>query len=94
RHVIEPRFTPILVTVADMITDVYQPVVGQSALVDKQFLRLQEAIGKEIDYQEELLEVLGMMDVLFAALTKKKASSLEENKSNGLTKILEQDMSH
>ncbi|KGL75169.1 U3 small nucleolar RNA-associated protein 15, partial [Tinamus guttatus] len=93
RHVIEPRFTPILVTVADMITDIYQPVVGQSALVDKQFLRLQEAIRKEIDYQEELLEVLGMMDALFATLTKKKASSLEENRSNGLTKTLENDMS-
>ncbi|NWI08369.1 UTP15 protein, partial [Crypturellus soui] len=94
RRVIEPRFTPILVTVADMITDIYQPVVGQSALVDKQFLKLQEAIGKEIDYQEELLEVLGMMDALFATLIKKKASSLEENKSNGLTKTVEQDMSH
>uniref|UniRef100_A0A8C5TMQ6 U3 small nucleolar RNA-associated protein 15 homolog n=1 Tax=Malurus cyaneus samueli TaxID=2593467 RepID=A0A8C5TMQ6_9PASS len=71
-RVIEPRFTPVLVTVADMITDIYQPVVGQSAIVDKQFLKLQEAIGKEIDYQEELLEVLGMMDTLFATFTKKR----------------------
>lgn len=62
-------------------TDIYQPVVGQSALVDKQFLRLQEAIGREIDYQEELLEVLGMMDALFATLTEKRATYLEENKS-------------
>uniref|UniRef100_A0A8C9LEV3 U3 small nucleolar RNA-associated protein 15 homolog n=1 Tax=Pavo cristatus TaxID=9049 RepID=A0A8C9LEV3_PAVCR len=82
RRVIEPRFTPVLITVADMITDIYQPVVGQSALVDKQFLRLQEAIGREIDYQEELLEVLGMMDALFATLTEKRATYLEENKSN------------
>ncbi|NWI30719.1 UTP15 protein, partial [Sula dactylatra] len=84
RRVIEPRFTPVLVTVADMITDIYQPVVGQSAIVDRQFLRLQEAIGKEIDYQEELLEVLGMMDTLFATFTKKRPTNLEENKSNGL----------
>ncbi|XP_009464156.1 PREDICTED: U3 small nucleolar RNA-associated protein 15 homolog [Nipponia nippon] len=89
RRVIEPRFTPVLVTVADMITDIYQPVVGQSAIVDRQFLRLQEAIGKEIDYQEELLEVLGMMDTLFATFTKKKATYLEENKSNGLTETIE-----
>lgn len=72
-------------------TDIYQPVLGQSAVVDKQFLRLQEAIGREIDYQEELLEVLGMMDALFATLTKKKATYLEEKKSNGLTKTLDQD---
>ncbi|NXT23164.1 UTP15 protein, partial [Syrrhaptes paradoxus] len=87
RRVIEPRFTPVLVTVADMITDIYQPVVGQSAIVDRQFLRLQEAIGKEIDYQEELLEVLGMMDSLFATFT--KATYPEENKSNGLTETVQ-----
>lgn len=89
RRVIEPRFTPVLVIVADMITDIYQPVVGQSAIVDKQFLKLQQAIGKEIDYQEELLEVLGMMDTLFATFTKKRDTCLEENKSNGVTEIIE-----
>ncbi|NWI01602.1 UTP15 protein, partial [Tichodroma muraria] len=89
RRVIEPRFTPVLVTVADMMTDIYQPVVGQSAVVDKQFLKLQQAIGKEIDYQEELLEVLGMMDTLFATFTKKRDTCLEENKSNGVTEIIE-----
>ncbi|XP_076218422.1 U3 small nucleolar RNA-associated protein 15 homolog [Aptenodytes patagonicus] len=94
RRVIEPRFTPVLVTVADMITDIYQPVVGQSAIVDRQFLRLQEAIGKEIDYQEELLEVLGMMDTLFATFTKKRATYLEENKSNGLTETIETNMNN
>ncbi|NWS40890.1 UTP15 protein, partial [Probosciger aterrimus] len=91
RRVIEPRFTPILVTVADMITDIYQPVLGQSAIVDRQFLRLQEAIGKEIDYQGELLEVLGMMDTLFASFAEKKVTCLEENRSNSPTEIIETD---
>lgn len=75
-------------------TDIYQPVVGQSAIVDRQFLRLQEAIGKEIDYQEELLEVLGMMDTLFATFTEKRATYLEENKSNGLTETIETNMNN
>lgn len=64
-------------------------MVGQSAVVDKQFLKLQQAIGKEIDCQEELLEVLGMMDTLFATFTKKGDTCLEENKSNGVTEIIE-----
>ncbi|NXU51743.1 UTP15 protein, partial [Turnix velox] len=89
RRVIEPRFTSILVTVADMITDIYQPVVGHSAVVDRQFLKLHEAIGKEIDYQEELLEVLGMMDTLFATFAKKTVTYLEDNKSNGLTETIQ-----
>lgn len=69
-------------------------MVGQSAIVDRQFLRLQEAIGKEIDYQEELLEVLGMMDTLFATFTEKRATYLEENKSNGLTETIETNMNN
>lgn len=63
-------------------------MVGQSSIVDKQFLKLQQAIGKEIDYQEELLEVLGMMDTLFATFTKKRDTRLEENKNNGVTEII------
>lgn len=75
-------------------TDIYQPVVGQSAVVDRQFLKLQKAIGKEIDYQEELLEVLGMMDTLFATFTRKRATCLEESKSNGLRETTETSMSN
>lgn len=59
------------------------PVVGQSAVVDKQFLKLQNIVEKEIDYQEELLEVLGMMDALFATMARKKPVPLE-NKLDGL----------
>lgn len=68
-------------------------MVGQSAIIDKQFLKLQEIIEKEIDYQTELLEVLGMMDALFATMTRKKATSLE-NKSNGILRALEQATSN
>ncbi|XP_067424970.1 U3 small nucleolar RNA-associated protein 15 homolog [Emydura macquarii macquarii] len=93
RYVVEPRFAPMLIKVAEMIIDIYLPVVGQSAIIDKQFLKLQEIIEKEIDYQAELLEVLGMMDALFATMTRKKATSLE-NKSNGILRALEQATSN
>ncbi|XP_019387806.1 PREDICTED: U3 small nucleolar RNA-associated protein 15 homolog [Crocodylus porosus] len=89
RHVVEPRFAPVLINVAEMIIDIYLSVAGQSAVVDKQFMRLQEVVEKEIDYQGELLETLGMMDALFATMTSKKVTSLE-NKSNGISKVVEQ----
>ncbi|XP_075447863.1 U3 small nucleolar RNA-associated protein 15 homolog [Ascaphus truei] len=57
RHVVEPRFAPILVNVAEQIIDIYSPVLGQSSIIDKQFIKLQDLIEKEIGYQEELLEV-------------------------------------
>uniref|UniRef100_A0A8C3F1G1 U3 small nucleolar RNA-associated protein 15 homolog n=1 Tax=Chrysemys picta bellii TaxID=8478 RepID=A0A8C3F1G1_CHRPI len=94
RYVVEPRFAPMLIKVAEMIIDIYLPVVGQSAVIDKQFLRLQEIIEKEIDYQAELLEVLGMMDALFATMTRKKATSLEENKTHGILRVPEQATSN
>ncbi|XP_005998820.1 U3 small nucleolar RNA-associated protein 15 homolog [Latimeria chalumnae] len=91
KHVVDPRFAPVLINVAEMILDIYLPVVGQSSVIDKQFLRLQELIEKEIDYQEELLEVLGMMDMLFATMTTKKESGVPQSRTNGVLEGLEQD---
>ncbi|MGH0175921.1 UNVERIFIED_CONTAM: hypothetical protein FKN15_006192 [Acipenser sinensis] len=64
-------------------SDIYILVAGQSAVIDKQFVKLQELIEKEIDYQEELVEVLGMMDTLFATMTAKKEAAEPERKPNG-----------
>ncbi|XP_007897998.1 U3 small nucleolar RNA-associated protein 15 homolog [Callorhinchus milii] len=81
RHIVDPRFTPILINVAEIIIDIYRSVVGESSVVDNQFLRLQDLIGREIDYQEELLEVLGMMDTLFATITAKKEAVVLGNQN-------------
>ncbi|KAM9330133.1 U3 small nucleolar RNA-associated protein 15 homolog [Gastrophryne carolinensis] len=71
-HLVEPRFAPILINVAEQVLDIYSSVINQSAVIDKLFLKLQDVIEKEIGYQEELLEVLGMMDTLFATMASKK----------------------
>ncbi|XP_062905300.1 U3 small nucleolar RNA-associated protein 15 homolog [Mobula hypostoma] len=72
RNVVKPRFTSILVNVAEIIIGVYSSVIGTSPVIDKQFINLQQLVGKEIDYREGLLGVLGMMDTLFATMTTKK----------------------
>ncbi|XP_020645944.3 U3 small nucleolar RNA-associated protein 15 homolog [Pogona vitticeps] len=84
RHVTDARFAPVLINVAEIIIDIYMPVIGKSSIIDKQFLKLQNLIEKEIDYQEELLEVLGMMDALFATMARKKPSVSDENQTGGL----------
>ncbi|XP_010782642.1 U3 small nucleolar RNA-associated protein 15 homolog [Notothenia coriiceps] len=66
-NVVDPRFAPVLVTAAEMILDIYRSVIGQSPVVDRQLLRLQELLEKEIDYQQDLLEVMGMLDTMFAS---------------------------
>ncbi|KAJ8263113.1 hypothetical protein COCON_G00155700 [Conger conger] len=92
-HVVDPRFTPVLVNVAEMILDIYVQAVGRSALVDKQIVRLQELVEKEIDLQQELLEVLGMLDTLFATMTTKKAAATTESPTNGVAATGEQGLS-
>lgn len=69
-----------------MILDIYRSVIGQSPIVDRQVLRLQELLEKEIDYQQELLEVLGMLDTMFAsALPRKEVPCSATSRSNGVT---------
>lgn len=58
-------------------------MIGQSPVVDKKFLLLQGLVEKEIDYQRELLETLGMMDMLFATMTRKESTSVWQHASDG-----------
>lgn len=84
-HLVDHRFAPVLVTAADMTLDIYQSVIGQSPVIDRQLLRLQELLEREIDYQQDLLEVLGMLDTMFAcSLPKKEVSCAGITRQNGL----------
>ncbi|KAF7659152.1 hypothetical protein LDENG_00002330 [Lucifuga dentata] len=84
-NLVDPRFAPVLVIATEIILDIYQSVIGQSAVVDRQLVRLQELLEKEIDYQQELLEVLGMLDTLFASsLPRKEVSCSGISRANGL----------
>ncbi|XP_074138356.1 U3 small nucleolar RNA-associated protein 15 homolog [Sminthopsis crassicaudata] len=93
RHLAEPRFAPVLIIVAEMVIDIYLPVIGQSSVIDKQFLVLQELVEKEISYQGQLLEALGMMDMLFATMIRKESTSVFDSKPNGVSREQEQDTS-
>ncbi|XP_020797597.1 U3 small nucleolar RNA-associated protein 15 homolog [Boleophthalmus pectinirostris] len=84
-HLVNHRFAPVLVTAADMILDIYRSTIGQSPVIDRQLLRLQDLLEREIDYQQDLLEVLGMLDAMFAcSLPKKEVPSSSISRQNGL----------
>ncbi|KAM3939577.1 U3 small nucleolar RNA-associated protein 15 homolog [Leptodactylus fuscus] len=84
KHIVDPRFAPILLNVAEKVTDIYSTVINQSPVVDKLFLKLQDVLEKEVNYQEELLEVLGMMDTLFATMARKKTTISKETKPTSI----------
>lgn len=83
-HLVDHRFAPVLLTAADMILDIYHSTIGQSPVIDRQLLRLQDLLEREIDYQQDLLEVLGMLDTMFAcSIPKKEVPNPNINKQNG-----------
>lgn len=68
-----------------MILDIYKSVIGQSALIDQQLLRLQNILESEINLEQELLEVLGMLDTMFAtSIARKEVPYSDVGRSNGL----------
>lgn len=72
-----------LVYTISLSLDIYLPVIGQSPVVDKKFMLLQGLVEKEIDYQRELLETLGMMDMLFATMARKDSTPVLDHSSDG-----------
>ncbi|XP_068166204.1 U3 small nucleolar RNA-associated protein 15 homolog [Antennarius striatus] len=84
-NLVDARFAPVLITAAEMILDIYQSIIGRSPVIDRQLLRLQELLEREIDYQQDLLEVLGMLDTMFAStLPRKEVPCCGISRSNGL----------
>lgn len=84
-NLVDHRFAPVLVTAADMILDIYQSVIGQSSFIDRQLLRLQELLERELKYHQDLLEVMGMLDTLFASsLPRKEVPCSGASRPNGL----------
>ncbi|KAJ3068827.1 snoRNA-binding rRNA-processing protein [Podochytrium sp. JEL0797] len=69
-HVANPKLTNTLVHVAEVIMDMYAPVIGQSVLIDELFLKLRVHVDKEMTLQEDLIKTLGLLESLMLASLK------------------------
>ncbi|XP_076848975.1 U3 small nucleolar RNA-associated protein 15 homolog [Brachyhypopomus gauderio] len=72
KHVTDSRFSGLLLMVADMVIELYHQVIPQSPIVERLLQRLMELLGREAELQQELLQVLGVLDTLFASLTPRR----------------------
>ncbi|XP_030645877.1 U3 small nucleolar RNA-associated protein 15 homolog [Chanos chanos] len=72
KHMLDPRFSRLLLMAADMVVDLYQQVIPQSPVVERLLQRLLELLGREAELQQELLQVLGILDTLFASLSPRR----------------------
>ncbi|KAF7721902.1 snoRNA-binding rRNA-processing protein [Apophysomyces ossiformis] len=66
RNIHNPRFTNLIVDVADVVIDLYMPVFGQSPLIDDLIARLSTKVKHEIKLQEQLVQTMATLDMLFA----------------------------
>jgi len=63
-----PRFTPLLIGVANQLCDIYGDIAGQSDTIDEHFEKLRKQVQGECKTQKTLLRLLGQIDaVMYAA---------------------------
>jgi U3 small nucleolar RNA-associated protein 15 len=63
-----PRYTPLLVGVANEMCNIYSNVFGQSETIDEYFEKLQLHVKNECNTQSLLLQLVGQIDtVMYAA---------------------------
>ncbi|EDO31974.1 predicted protein [Nematostella vectensis] len=67
RNITNPRYTVVLIDVANILLDMYSPIIGQSPNIDQLFTSLREGITKELDFSQQACELLGALDTIFAA---------------------------
>lgn len=66
RHITAPPFSQVLIGVANLLLDMYAPVLGQSPAIDELFVKLRNVLEAEVRLQAELAQLMGAMDVLLA----------------------------
>ncbi|OBZ70162.1 U3 small nucleolar RNA-associated protein 15 [Grifola frondosa] len=67
KHVADPRFGEMVCDVANVVVEMYTPVLGQSPLIDALFVRLQKKVAAELRFQKELIKAKGALDMLLAS---------------------------
>jgi U3 small nucleolar RNA-associated protein 15 len=70
KYITHPNYSSILITVCNVVFDLYAGVVGKSILVDELFVKMRERLREEIDVQKQFFELMGSLDSLMAAQTR------------------------
>lgn len=67
QYIADPRFGSIACDVTNVAIDLYKPALGASFAIDNMFARLKEKVQQEIDFQRELMQVKGQIQMILAA---------------------------
>jgi len=64
RYIVKPRYTSLLVGVANLLCDIYRPIMGQSETIDELFEKLRRSVALECKAQKALLKIVGQIDAI------------------------------
>ncbi|KAJ3565735.1 hypothetical protein NP233_g7449 [Leucocoprinus birnbaumii] len=67
KHVTDPRFGELVCDVAQVVIDMYQPVIGQAPLIDSLFVRLHKKVMAELRFQAELQRAKGALNMMISS---------------------------
>lgn len=68
-HIANPRYSGVLLSVANILLDIYQSVIGRSATIDALLKKLSDKVKTEIELQQRLIKLQGLMEMLLAGTT-------------------------
>ncbi|BGP37332.1 U3 small nucleolar RNA-associated protein 15 [Rhodotorula kratochvilovae] len=67
KHITHPRYCTLATDIASVLVDIYTPTLGLSPLIDSLLARLQRKLDEELEFQRELTQVQGALDMVFAS---------------------------
>lgn len=67
KYIAHPRYSQLLIDVANVLLDMYSGVLGQSIVVDELIMRLKMQIDEETELQKHMLHLLGSLNLILAA---------------------------
>ncbi|KPV76923.1 uncharacterized protein RHOBADRAFT_12153 [Rhodotorula graminis WP1] len=67
KHITHPRYSTLAADIASVLIDIYTPTLGLSPLIDTLFSRLRRKLDEELDFQRELTQVQGALDMVFSS---------------------------
>eukprot|EP01138_Halocafeteria_seosinensis_P011431 gb/GECG01011675.1/.p1 GENE.gb/GECG01011675.1/~~gb/GECG01011675.1/.p1 ORF type:complete len:685 (+),score=124.48 gb/GECG01011675.1/:1-2055(+) len=91
RYITHPRYSSVLLDVANMILDIYAPVMGQSYTIDHWFVKLQHKLREELKVQHQLFHLQGALDAIVAASTSNPYYDSNENNQSQEGNLLEDE---
>ncbi|KAK6173701.1 hypothetical protein SNE40_017107 [Patella caerulea] len=71
------EFAVTMMDMANLIIEIYWSTIGQNSFIDSALMSLKKVVDRELEHIKISMEVLGAMDVIFAAANSKQSNSTD-----------------